>query len=181
MEQSINSEKGNNLSQKPAIKRRTLLKALIGLPVLGVFAFELFKKWTFDQEKKKRILRELGLENMQAPVILKNQSGGHSELLRIGLIGFGSRAVTHANGLGFMHPEDVDALKKSDSLNDWLAQENLNVAITGICDVLIFTLSVDLQQPGILFVPVAELRPVSLSKGITPIRKCLMIKILMLL
>jgi len=135
MEQSSKSEQGNNLSQKPAIKRRTLLKALVGLPVLGVFAIELFKKWTFDQEKKHRILRELGLENIQAPAVLKSPYGGHSELLRIGLIGFGSRAVTHANGLGFMHPEDVEAMKKDNTLNDWLAQENLNVAITGICDV----------------------------------------------
>jgi predicted dehydrogenase len=34
-----------------------------------------------------------------------------------------------------MHPDDVEAMKKDDTLNDWLAQENLNVAITGICDV----------------------------------------------
>jgi hypothetical protein len=81
MEQSSKSEQGNNLTQKPAIKRRTLLKALVGLPVLGVFAIELFKKWTFDQEKKHRILRELGLDNIQAPAVLKSPTGGHSELL----------------------------------------------------------------------------------------------------
>ena len=34
-----------------------------------------------------------------------------------------------------MHPGDVEARKKNNTLKDWLAQEDLNVAITGICDV----------------------------------------------
>ncbi len=57
------------------IKRRTLLKALIGIPVLGVFAFELFKKWTYDQEKKARLIKELGLENLPVPTIVKSYKG----------------------------------------------------------------------------------------------------------
>jgi predicted dehydrogenase len=136
MEKDIKTNSEGNIenTNKPGMKRRTLLKALVGIPVLGVFAFELFKKWTYDQEKRSRVIRELGLENMKAPVIAKS-SASKSDLLRIGLIGFGSRAVSHANGLGFMHPQDVDARKKSDNLKDWLAQEDLNVAITGICDV----------------------------------------------
>jgi predicted dehydrogenase len=136
MEKEIktNSENKNEMSQQSTIKRRTLLKALVGIPVLGVFAFELFKKWTFDQEKKNRVMKELGLENIKAPAIF-NSSSPKSDLLRIGLIGFGSRAVSHANGLGYMHPNDVEAGKKNNTLKDWLAQEDLNVAITGICDV----------------------------------------------
>jgi predicted dehydrogenase len=133
--QKVSPEKKSELEQKPMIKRRTLLKALVGVPVLGVFAFELFKKWTYDQEKKNRILQELGLGEIQAPVILKSSPGSKIELLRIGIIGFGNRAVSHANGLGYMHPNDVEGRKKNETLNDWLAQENLNVAITGICDV----------------------------------------------
>jgi predicted dehydrogenase len=108
---------------------------LIGIPVLGVFAFELFKKWTYEQEKKNRIIQELGLKNIQAPKIVKSSSAAKSNLLRIGIIGFGSRAASHANGLGYMHPNDVEEKKKNDTLNDWLAQEDLNVAIIGICDV----------------------------------------------
>ena len=45
-----NTEKKKDMTQD-TIKRRTLLKALVGIPVLGVFAFEVIKKWTFDQEK----------------------------------------------------------------------------------------------------------------------------------
>jgi predicted dehydrogenase len=136
MEKEIksNSDNKNDMSQQTGIKRRTLLKALVGIPVLGVFAFELFKKWTYDQEKRSRVIRELGLENIKAPAIIKGSSA-KSDLLRIGIIGFGSRAVAHANGLGYMHPDDVASNKKNDTLKDWLAQEDLNVAITGICDV----------------------------------------------
>ena len=134
-EQTMGSEKKNEMAQKPGIKRRTILKALIGIPVLGVFAFELFKKWTYEQEKKNRIIQELGLKNIQAPKIVKSSSAAKSNLLRIGIIGFGNRAASHANGLGYMHPNDVEEKKKNDTLNDWLAQEDLNVAIIGICDV----------------------------------------------
>ena len=62
MANSDNSENKKDMTQD-TIKRRTLLKALIGIPVLGVFAFELVKKWTYDQEKKARLIKELGLEN----------------------------------------------------------------------------------------------------------------------
>jgi predicted dehydrogenase len=129
-----NSENMNKMANQTTIKRRTLLKALVGIPVLGVFAIELFRKYTYDQDKKNRVIKELGLDNLRAPVTMKGSSS-KSDLLRIGLIGFGNRAVSHANGLGFMHPDDVEAGKKNDSLKDWLAQEDLNVAITGICDV----------------------------------------------
>ena len=111
-ENKTNSENKNEMAQQSTIKRRTLLKALVGIPVLGVFAFELFKKYTYDQEKKNRVIKELGLENIKAPEIIKSSSA-KSDLLRIGLIGFGSRAVSHANGLGYMHPQDVEAGRKT--------------------------------------------------------------------
>jgi predicted dehydrogenase len=129
-----NSENKNEMANQPTIKRRTLLKALVGIPVLGIFAIELFRKYTFDQEKKSRVLKELGLDNLKAPVTMKSSSS-KSDLLRIGLIGYGNRAVSHANGLGYMLPETYEAMKKDDTLKDWIAQEDLNVAITGICDV----------------------------------------------
>lgn len=134
-EQTMTPEETNDKSDKPVIKRRTLLKALAGIPVLGVFAYELIEKRAYDQEKKSRVLKELGLDNMKFPDLIKSSSGAKNNLLRIGLIGFGARAVTHANGLGFIHPADVEKRKANGTLEDWLAQEDLNVAITGICDV----------------------------------------------
>ncbi len=124
----------NAKEQKPAIKRRTLLKALIGVPVIGAFAFELMQKKAYDLEKKNRVLDELGLGKFEAPKIMKSASAG-SKLLRVGIVGFGARAVTHVNGLGYIHPQDYEKMKANGTLEDWLAQENLNVALTGICDV----------------------------------------------
>ena len=128
-------EPSAEIQQKQQIKRRTLLKALIGIPVLGAFAFELDQKLSYDHENKNRILRELGLENNKLQFQLKNSSDTKTDLLRIGIIGFGNRAVALANGLGFIHPLDAKGKEKNNTLKDWLAQENLNVELTGICDV----------------------------------------------
>src|SRR5665648_302535 len=133
--QPTKSEINNEVAQNSKIKRRTLLKSLAGIPVLGVFAFELFEKWAYDQEKKNRIVKELGLENIQTQPIIKSSPDTKSDLLRIGIIGFGNRAVAHANGLGYIHPDDVEKRRASGSLESWLEQEDLNVALTGICDV----------------------------------------------
>jgi predicted dehydrogenase len=121
--------KGENMS----VKRRTLLKALAGIPVFGVFAYEVMKKRAFDLEKKNTVIKELGLEGLNAPVILKETPKG--ELLRIGIIGCGNRSVAHFNGLGYMHPADVEKHQANGTLNDWMQQTDLNVAVTGICDV----------------------------------------------
>ncbi len=119
--------------EKNSQSRRTMLKALAGIPVLGVFAYELMEKRSYDQLKKTRLIKELGLDDIPAPTKISN--AGKGDLIRIGVIGFGNRAVNLAKGLGFMHPDNIKAGRKNGSLDDWLAQENLNVAITGVCDV----------------------------------------------
>jgi predicted dehydrogenase len=124
-------EMKNQASQK----RRTLLKSMLGFPVVGVFAYEAFKKWKFDTHKKKNVIESLGLENLNAPVPVKVIPAKPGDLLRIGIIGFGTRGNQLANGLGFMHPSDVEKMEKNNSLQGWLDQEYLNVALVGICDV----------------------------------------------
>lgn len=130
-DQAKSGKQGEN--NKPSIKRRTVLKALAGIPVLGVFGLELSNKQSYDKEKKSRILKELGLDKIELPSL--QPMTGKSDVLRIGIIGFGNRATAHANGLGYMHPGDVEKAKTNNTLEDWLMQEDLNVAITGICDV----------------------------------------------
>ena len=64
---------GENIKpQRKSIKRRTLLKALAGIPVLGIFSFEVLKKWEYEQQKKNRLIEELGLKNLEIPVKLKS-------------------------------------------------------------------------------------------------------------
>lgn len=130
-------KKDKEMSQNEEIKnfqsRRTVLKALAGIPVLGFFAYELLAKKSYDLNKNSALIKELGLDNIfPHPATGQNTK---SDLLRIGIIGFGNRANQLASGLGFLHPADMDDKRKSGKLEAWLEQENLNVAITGVCDV----------------------------------------------
>ncbi|NLU28400.1 putative dehydrogenase [Proteiniphilum saccharofermentans] len=126
-------EKPHPDEDKNILSRRSALKALAGIPVLGLFGYELFDKISWDKKKQSRLIKELGLEDIHIQQKVPAVSKG--DLIRIGIIGFGNRANALANGLGFMHPETVESYTKSGRLKNWLEQENLNVAITGICDV----------------------------------------------
>ena len=121
--------------QNPSNNRRTFLKAMAGVPVLGFFAYELVGKLAYDHDKKNRIIKELELENLNEPVVLKNSTASKGKLLRIGMIGYGSRAESLSKGLGFMHPSEVERAKKDKSFTAWMEQEDLNVALVGVCDV----------------------------------------------
>lgn len=126
------SEQNKESNSNSNIKRRTILKSLVGIPVLGFFAYEAVSKGAYDKAKiDNSVFNELGLDNLPTP----NPTFTRGELLRIGVVGFGNRAVAHANGLGYMHPDDVEKRKKNKSIDAWLDQEDLNVAVTGVCDV----------------------------------------------
>jgi len=121
--------------EKKSLNRRTLLKALAGIPVLGFFTFEAFRKINYDSDKRSRVIKELGLEDLKAPRVLTVSSGKKGDLLRLGFIGFGNRAQQLSHSLGFMHPDEVKKREQNGTLAEWLEQEDLNVALTGICDV----------------------------------------------
>ena len=91
-----------NKKEKASFSRRTLIKALAGIPILGLFSYEAFKKISFDKEKRTRVIKELGLGDLKAPRIVSVSSGGEKDLLRIGFIGFGNRAGQLSNSLGFI-------------------------------------------------------------------------------
>ena len=99
------------MEEGKTMKRRTLLKALAGIPVLGFFAYEAVRKINFDKEKKSRVIKELGLDDIKAPEII-TASGNKGDVLRLGFIGFGSRAGQLSHSLGFMHPDQTKAGKR---------------------------------------------------------------------
>jgi len=113
-------DKSQQPEEKNVQSRRTVLKALAGIPVLGLFTYELMGKRSFDRQNETRLIKELGLENLQAHRKISSDAKGN--LLRVGIIGFGTRATQLANGLGFMHPADMENNRKSGRLNNWLAQ-----------------------------------------------------------
>ncbi|MCU0388199.1 MAG: Gfo/Idh/MocA family oxidoreductase [Chitinophagaceae bacterium] len=133
MSKDNNRRQTQNSNEKNTQSRRTMLKAMAGIPVLGLFAYELMEKKSFDRSKGNHLIKELGLDDIQPPTRIS--TSGEVDLLRIGIIGFGNRAGQLANGLGFIHPVTMENWRKNERLNNWLEQESLNVAITGICDV----------------------------------------------
>jgi len=120
------------------MKRREVLTSLASLPVLGLFAYGLLRKRGVENRMYADIpgLEFLGERNI--PVV-KNADAGE---LRIGIIGFGGRGHYLARALGFAHPDWIKAAREKKQLNShdmtydfFMEQENLNVRITGICDV----------------------------------------------
>lgn len=119
--------------EQPSQSRRTVLKALAGIPVLGAFGYELMHKLSYDKNKSANLLKELGLDNLEQPHEMTNAAEG--KLLRIGMVGFGNRATALAKALGFASPDRIKAMEKNGTIEEWQQQSNLNVAIVGICDV----------------------------------------------
>ena len=135
-------EHEKNDADKSGIKRRDLLKGLAGLPVFGAFIYEFMKKISFEKRKKNNIISELGLNRKAPSVIPSKDSNNSGQLIRLGIIGFGTRGEQLAKSVGFAHPDWIENKRKSyeknkfdTSLQDWLTQDNLNIKITGICDV----------------------------------------------
>ncbi len=120
------------------INRRDIIRGLAALPVLGVFFLGASAKKSSDESLKQRILEELNVEATPPP-----PSGSMAgDPIRLGIIGFGIRGEQLMRALGFASKEWKERMKKSalenpkDSrLQDFLSQENLNVRITGVCDV----------------------------------------------
>lgn len=122
-----------DLTNGSAINRRNVLKALTGIPVIGFFAYQLFKSRSFHKQKENAILDELGIGGDEP--VAKEHAAQQGALIRIGMIGFGNRAQDLAKALGYLHPSRVAEMKKGNALNEYLQQEDLNVALVGICDV----------------------------------------------
>ncbi len=126
---------GRNRSESKVQSRRTVLKALAGIPVLGLLGWQVVKGNKYKNTQKSRVIKELGLENLEMPAVMNVSPGGTGDLLRVGMIGFGSRGNQLARSLGFAHPEDIKGMEANETLAGWLEQEYLNVAVVGICDV----------------------------------------------
>jgi predicted dehydrogenase len=116
------------------IRRRDLLKGLATLPVLGFFGFEFWRKLVHDRRKKRELFSQLNVAG-DAPAMLPAATNAAGDLIRLGVVGFGARGEDLAKSLGFAHPDWIQRNRDETRLQDWLAQEDLNVQIVGICDV----------------------------------------------
>lgn len=138
-----NTEKKNNKSDKENVfpesqGRRNAIKTLATVPLLGALAYGAYKK-----QKSIKTLKDVSdvfnLSNASTPVPAMQTDG---KLIRLGIIGCGIRGKQLLRALGFATPERMQILKDEAKENssdtrykDFLAQESLNVQITGICDI----------------------------------------------
>ncbi len=135
-------KKQDKTEEKGIFGRRDFLKGLATIPVIGVFFYKLVDARSHKKSVEKKILDELGL-NGEAPAIqtqaVSKESG---DLIRLGIIGYGGRGEHLVRAAGFASTEWTDEkLKRAKEdpnnreLEAFLNQENLNVALTGVCDV----------------------------------------------
>ena len=103
-------ENNKNIDPKSSISskvtRRDWLKGLASAPVVGVVAYDFYKKKTFAQAKVKAIQNELGLN--KAPSILPETTyKSQGDLIRIGLVGAGGRGTSLLRSIGFADPLEI--------------------------------------------------------------------------
>lgn len=135
--QNKTENKDNNTSKK--INRRDVLKGLATIPVVGALAYGAFKKKRYEDLLRSNIRNATDLSSSSPAV---EGYSGTNPRLRVGIIGYGGRGEHLLRAAGFAHPEVLDdwkeaALKDSNDkrYNDYLAQDDLNLEVKGICDL----------------------------------------------
>ncbi|MEM7655448.1 MAG: Gfo/Idh/MocA family oxidoreductase [Bacteroidota bacterium] len=130
----------SNQAEKGGIPRRDLLKGLVGLPFLGLFGAGAVAQSSYDNQLQEQILKELNIEAAVPP--LPDLSG---DPIRIGIIGYGIRGKQLLKALGFVTEEWKENMsaaaaknsndKRYETFMDQVNNSNLNVRITGVCDL----------------------------------------------
>jgi predicted dehydrogenase len=118
--------------------RRDALKALATVPVLGALAYGAYRKRK-EAVTGRNISDVFTLSNRQA-TYLEPLAGG--EKIRVGIIGFGIRGKQLLRAAGFAEPSWIDtriadakANKNDNRYQEYLEQDDLNIEITGVCDI----------------------------------------------
>ena len=136
------NKKNNNDSGKK-ITRRDVLKGLATFPVLGVFAYDYWKRKALNKARDKALAAELGFDGSPAP-LPNDTMGTTGQIVRVGIIGVGARGTDLLKGAGFVEKGWYEDLKKKAKQNDKAAirkletyhnQVLLNIQIKGVCDV----------------------------------------------
>ncbi|MEJ2237108.1 MAG: Gfo/Idh/MocA family oxidoreductase [Gemmatimonadales bacterium] len=148
------------------VTRRGLLKALVSIPFFGAFFLAYFKKKAVDDMKKQAILAELGVSESAPAVIPEMVSRPPSERIRLGLIGNGWEGRSLIRYAGFAHPDWIEESRQAARENPgnrqfetFMNQDDLNVALTGVCDVF------DKRAEAAIAASAVELRPGGASQN----------------
>ncbi|MCF8225959.1 MAG: Gfo/Idh/MocA family oxidoreductase [Bacteroidales bacterium] len=134
-------EKNQQKNEKPKNKlnRRELLKGMATVPVLGAFAFGVWRKKKLDHYRSHQLSRELNMSSTPEGEPKKIWDG---EPLRLGIIGFGIRGKQLMKAAGFAMPSQVQNWKDSADQNsndrrytEFKEQDDLNIIVNGVCDL----------------------------------------------
>ncbi len=115
------------------MKRRDLLKGLVGVPFLGAYGYLLLDKLKHTPDINDNpfihfLEKKLPIPAQQPPF------SNDGKKLRIGIIGTGSRGSYLMKALGFLPPESIDQMNEKQQLL-FSEQPDLNVEIVAICDL----------------------------------------------
>ena len=139
----MSDEQKKNESENK-ITRRDVIKGLSTVPVLGVFAYDYWKKKSLEKVKNKALQIDLGLSSDTPKILPKSSAKSPGEVVRIGIIGVGGRGTVLLKALGFYeeksYNEHYSKAQKNDKgsknkLETYYNQDMLNVQVVGICDV----------------------------------------------
>ncbi|MCB9206344.1 MAG: Gfo/Idh/MocA family oxidoreductase [Ignavibacteriales bacterium] len=137
------AENENKPKDENKISRRDIIKGFSTVPILGVFAYDYWKKKTLEKVKNKAVQLNLGLDN-EAPKIITNNDKGIGEVVKVGIIGVGGRGTALLKAAGFLekgeYEDYVKQAKNGDQgakrrLETYQNQSVLNIQVIGICDV----------------------------------------------
>lgn len=124
------------------ISRRSWLQSLVAVPVLGVFVYNYLKKRAADEVRKQAIMSELGVAESGPAIIPNAISRPPGKKIRLGIIGYGGEGESLVRHAGFASPKWLDESKKAvaedprdKQLETYLRQDDLNVALTGVCEL----------------------------------------------
>lgn len=129
-------------SDPTRISRRGWLQSLVAVPVLGVFVFNYLKKRAADEARKQAIMSELGVAESGPAIIPNAISKPPGNKIRLGIIGYGGEGESLVRHAGFASPKWLEDAKKSvaedprdKQLDTYLHQDDLNVALTAVCEL----------------------------------------------
>jgi predicted dehydrogenase len=139
MTEDLKNGSGESNQKKMGLNRRDILKGLIGVPVLGVFAYSWLHKQKLDEAAKKSIHETISLD-ISNP--LDGKVVSQDRQIRLGIIGTGGRGRYLLKAAGFLSPktlkiyhEDASKNKMDKRYAEFLAQPDLNIVVNGICDI----------------------------------------------
>lgn len=128
----------NTTQNSGKFSRRDVLAGLTSLPVFGFLGYGLIRHFSERKRKNVQLLDDIdSIIPKGIPPIVEG------ETIRLGIVGTGGRGRYLLKALGFLHPDRIDQFKEwaaddkywKEYLEEFYAQDDLNVKITAICDV----------------------------------------------